>query len=227
MPTAAATAARRRRACASTTPTAPSLPPGLPALLLVVSPAHSFAIECSSESLPHRVIGRAAVLLPSGNILAGVKAAAADTSLPAAGSATYSYTEGLHKTLIFFESMRSGKLDRQRLAWYAEAADSSAAVAIARVFVLAHASVSTHFEKGTWCSPLQQKQSEVALSPEPVISWHMLASCRRSDSCGDCVGPEGEDVSGGYYEAGGSFLKLGLVEAFLVRRPAPGQQTAL
>ena len=46
-----------------------------------------------------------------------MKAAAADTSLPAAGSAMYSYTEGLHKTLIFFESMRSGKLDRQRLAW--------------------------------------------------------------------------------------------------------------
>ncbi len=30
------------------------------------------------------------------------------------------------------------------------------------------------------------------------------------------MGPDGEDVSGGYYEAGGSFLKLGLVEAFLV-----------
>lgn len=39
---------------------------------------------------------------------------------------------------------------------------------------------------------------------------------RRSDSCEDCVGPDGEDVSGGYYEAGGSFLKLGFVEAFLV-----------
>lgn len=40
---------------------------------------------------------------------------------------------------------------------------------------------------------------------------------RRGDSCSDCVGPKGEDMSGGYYEAGGSFLKLGLVEAFLVR----------
>lgn len=44
----------------------------------------------------------------------------------------------------------------------------------------------------------------------------MHAKHRRSDSCEDCVGPDGEDVSGGYYEAGGSFLKLGLVEAFLV-----------
>ncbi len=41
---------------------------------------------------------------------------------------------------------------------------------------------------------------------------------RRSDSCFNCKGPGGEDVSGGYYEAGGSFLKLGIVESFLVRR---------
>ena len=40
---------------------------------------------------------------------------------------------------------------------------------------------------------------------------------RRSDSCFNCKGPSGEDVSGGYYEAGGSFLKLGIVESFLVR----------
>ena len=41
--------------------------------------------------------------------------------------------------------------------------------------------------------------------------------CRRSDSCFGCKGPSGEDMGGGYYEAGGSFLKLGLVENFLVR----------
>ncbi len=50
-------------------------------------------------------------------LAAGVAAAAAKTTLPAVGSAKYDYTEGLHKTLIFFESMRSGVLDRQRLAW--------------------------------------------------------------------------------------------------------------
>ncbi len=44
---------------------------------------------------------------------------------------------------------------------------------------------------------------------------------RRSDSCLDCKGPSGEDLSGGFYEAGGSFLKLGLVESFLVRRINP------
>lgn len=42
-------------------------------------------------------------------------------------------------------------------------------------------------------------------------------ACRRQDSCFNCRGPSGEDVSGGYYEAGGSFLKLGLIEAFSVR----------
>lgn len=40
---------------------------------------------------------------------------------------------------------------------------------------------------------------------------------RRQDSCFNCKGPSGEDVSGGFYEAGGSFLKLGIVEAFTVR----------
>ena len=42
-------------------------------------------------------------------------------------------------------------------------------------------------------------------------------------------GPMGEDLSGGYYEAGGSFLKVGLPEAFpqlawtLVRHSCPVQ----
>ena len=39
---------------------------------------------------------------------------------------------------------------------------------------------------------------------------------RRGDSCLKCKGPSGEDLSKGFYEAGGSFLKLGLVESFLV-----------
>jgi len=37
--------------------------------------------------------------------------------MPDPTAAKYDYAEGLHKTLIFFESMRSGVLDRQRLAW--------------------------------------------------------------------------------------------------------------
>lgn len=44
----------------------------------------------------------------------------------------------------------------------------------------------------------------------------------RSDSCLKCRGPSGENLSKGYYEAGGSFLKLGLVEAFLVTVLADG-----
>ena len=48
---------------------------------------------------------------------AGAKAAATDSTLPDPTAAKYNYAEGLHKTLIFFESMRSGVLDRQRLAW--------------------------------------------------------------------------------------------------------------
>lgn len=84
-----------------------------------------------------------------------VQKAAQKTSLPGVDSAPYSYTKALHYAQIFFESMRSGSLPRQRLAW-------------------------------------------------------------RGDSCLKCRGPSGEDLSKGYYEAGGSFLKLGLVEAFTV-----------
>ncbi len=60
---------------------------------------------------------------------------------------------------------------------------------------------------------------------ERILSVHR----RRSDSCFNCKGPGGEDVSGGYYEAGGSFLKLGIVESFLVRRfcsPVTARATA-
>ena len=49
----------------------------------------------------------------------GAKTAAADSSLPDPTAAKHNYAEALHKTLIFFESMRSGVLDRQRLAWCA------------------------------------------------------------------------------------------------------------
>ena len=44
-----------------------------------------------------------------------------------------------------------------------------------------------------------------------MFPWH-----RRGDSCHSCRGPSGENLSGGYYEAGGSFLKLGPVASFLV-----------
>ncbi|KAK9828596.1 hypothetical protein WJX72_000945 [[Myrmecia] bisecta] len=36
----------------------------------------------------------------------------------------------------------------------------------------------------------------------------------RSDSCTKCTGTFGEDLSGGYYESGGSYLKLGIPSAF-------------
>ena len=42
------------------------------------------------------------------------------------------------------------------------------------------------------------------------------ACCRRDNSCLSCKGPGGEDQSGGFYEAGGSFLKLGLPSAYTV-----------
>ena len=59
-----------------------------------------------------------------------------------------------------------------------------------------------------------------------VFMRALCLGCRRSDSCTKCRGPSGEDLSQGYYEAGGSFLKLGLVESFLVRRhPTPQQHS--
>ena len=38
----------------------------------------------------------------------------------------------------------------------------------------------------------------------------------RSDSCSECRGPEGEDLSGGYYEAGGSYLKFTFPTAYTI-----------
>lgn len=48
-----------------------------------------------------------------------VQKAAKKTTLPGTGAARHSYTKALHYVQIFYESMRSGKLDRQRLAWCA------------------------------------------------------------------------------------------------------------
>jgi endoglucanase len=38
----------------------------------------------------------------------------------------------------------------------------------------------------------------------------------RKDSCQECIGPGGEDLSGGYYEAGGSYLKFTFPTAFTI-----------
>lgn len=44
----------------------------------------------------------------------------------------------------------------------------------------------------------------------------------RADSCLDCKGPAGEDLSGGYYEAGGSYLKFSFPTAFTFTQLAWG-----
>lgn len=51
--------------------------------------------------------------------------------------------------------------------------------------------------------------------PQRYLAW-------RSNSCLSCKGPGGEDQSGGFYEAGGSFLKLGLPSAYTVTNLAWG-----
>lgn len=38
----------------------------------------------------------------------------------------------------------------------------------------------------------------------------------RKDSCEECKGPGGEDLTGGYYEAGGSYLKFTFPTAFTI-----------
>ena len=44
----------------------------------------------------------------------------------------------------------------------------------------------------------------------------------RTDSCAECKGPAGEDLSGGYYEAGGSYLKFSFPTAFTLTQLAWG-----
>ena len=44
----------------------------------------------------------------------------------------------------------------------------------------------------------------------------------RTDSCAECKGPGGEDLSGGYYEAGGSYLKFSFPTAFTITQLAWG-----
>ena len=44
----------------------------------------------------------------------------------------------------------------------------------------------------------------------------------RTDSCAECKGPSGEDLSGGYYEAGGSYLKFSGPTAFTLTQLAWG-----
>ena len=44
----------------------------------------------------------------------------------------------------------------------------------------------------------------------------------RSDSCPGCEGASGEDLSGGYFEAGGSYLKFSYPLAFTITQLAWG-----
>lgn len=51
---------------------------------------------------------------------------------------------------------------------------------------------------------------------------HMQRLAWRGDSCLDCKGPEGEDLSGGFYEAGGSYLKFSFPTAYTFTQLAWG-----
>ncbi|BDA42119.1 Endoglucanase B [Coccomyxa sp. Obi] len=51
--------------------------------------------------------------------------------------------------------------------------------------------------------------------PHQRLAW-------RTDSCAECHGPSGEDLSGGYYEAGGSYLKFSFPTAFTITQLAWG-----
>jgi hypothetical protein len=44
----------------------------------------------------------------------------------------------------------------------------------------------------------------------------------RNDSCLECLGPEGQDLTGGYYEAGGNYLKLNFPMAWSITSVAIG-----
>ena len=47
----------------------------------------------------------------------GLSAATGNTALPSPSAPPFNYAEALHKALLFYEEMKSGTLDRQRLAW--------------------------------------------------------------------------------------------------------------
>jgi hypothetical protein len=86
-----------------------------------------------------------------------VAAAAKNTNPLKTTGARYSYSEALTKSLVFFDSMVSGKFvnaGHRRLKW-------------------------------------------------------------RKNSCTECKGKFGEDLSGGFYEAGGSYLKIPLINAYM------------
>lgn len=86
-----------------------------------------------------------------------VKAAAQNTNTPIRTDARYSYSEALRKSLLFFDSMVSGKFSNtnKRLVW-------------------------------------------------------------RRDSCRECYDAKyGKDLSRGFYEAGGSYLKFPLINSYM------------
>lgn len=87
-----------------------------------------------------------------------------------------------------------------------------------------------------WCSLLQCPHGDVSreafnklryVRPDPDLSkgescgWEQRLAWR-TDSCAECHGPSGEDLSGGYYEAGGSYLKFSFPTAFTITQLAWG-----
>ncbi len=86
------------------------------AVTSVSLPRCYFVSASRSRSTSHRYGLR---LRRSYLVCAGVQAAARNAGYPTKTSAHYSYTNALHKSLIFVETMRSGVLPRWRVAWCA------------------------------------------------------------------------------------------------------------
>ena len=159
-------------------------------------------------------------------------------SFPPPARGPYNYAEALHKSYIFYDVQRSGKLPFQvgpPLGAWGHAWACSCPLAALELL---------HGSRAPWplSRPTQLLSARHAVHagsrcmPAPLfmggsLGWdaHTPDKCAReqrlawrSDSCLDCKGPQGEDLSGGFYEAGGSYLKFSFPTAYTLTQLAWG-----
>ena len=129
-------------------------------------------------------------------------------SFPSTAKGPYNYAEALHKSYIFYDAQRSGRLPFQAGAVLSRSSSNRLHVVVCQLPPGLPVPCCLGSSLSSWASG----DSGTLLQR---LAW-------RGDSCLDCVGPAGEDLSGGFYEAGGSYLKFSFPTAYTFTQLAWG-----
>ena len=160
----------------------------------------------ASQELGENIIDpRSFLLQPPGLSWIQLSWTPAWAKLPPIASPAFDYAEALHKAFIYLRIQRSGNITApdHHIAWRSNSCITCQVLDI-------HVRMSK-------CRSVPDMSGRLAIKDCHGLCTAATPKARKTCELARLLcmqGPQGQDLTGGYYEAGGSYLKVGLPEAF-------------